>query len=80
VDEDSFFRPYLSVSRTTRTICWATETPVVPTIAAFAFLMMINRSFSTIDRRQSSRISVFNADRESSFVSVFLNHLPTVVD
>jgi len=52
---------------------------VVATIVAFAVREMINGSFSTIDYKQSSRISVSGTERIYSFVSLFHNYLSTVV-
>jgi len=46
---------------------------------SFAFLKMINVSFSTIDGKQSLKISVFATERTYLFLPLFLNHQSPVV-
>jgi len=77
-ETEYFLRLYLRVFTTTRTSSKETETPVV-CLVAFSFRKMINGSFFTIDRKQSLRISVFDARPMYLFLSVFLNHLTCVV-
>jgi len=56
-----------SVSRTTRTNFRETELLVVATIVAFAFLLVINESFSTIDRKHALRIPVLTQSASTCF-------------
>jgi len=48
-------------------------------IVAFASRKVINRSFSTIDRKHSLRIPVFDAQRIYLFLSMFRKHLSAVL-
>jgi hypothetical protein len=63
LSEQGFFATVCQFFSITWTTGWETEKQVATTILAFAFSQVINRSFSTIKRKCSLRISGFDAER-----------------
>lgn len=70
---------YPSIFKVMRASCCKIEMSVVATIVAFAFREVNEGPLTTIDGKQSLKMSVFGTERMYFFLPVLLNHLSTAI-